>query len=147
MHPHSPGLLQGRGESELKKLRAQQKAEKQARKSRRKDKKNKGDGFFARLKQVFSMTREYDSNIGWWMALAFLLAVAVSFLLFSVLLPFHWITGLLIGVPFGLLAAMIVMNRRARRPRSPGSKAAPGPPPPRWAPCAADGWSPRIPWP
>ncbi len=101
--------------AELKKLRAQQKAEKQARKSRRKDKKNKGEGFFARLKQVFSMTREYDPNIAWWMALAFLLALGVSFLLFSVLLPFHWITGLLIGLPFGLLAAMIVMNRRAEK--------------------------------
>lgn len=101
--------------AQLKKLRAQQAAEKKARKSRRKDKKNKGEGFFARLKQVFSMTREFDPNIAWWMALAFLVTLAVSFGLFSVLLPFHWVTGLLIGVPFGLLAAMIVMNRRAEK--------------------------------
>lgn len=101
--------------AELKKLKAQQAAEKKSRKSRRKDKKNKGEGFFARLKQVFSMTREFDPNIAWWMALVFLITLAVSFVLFSVLLPFHWVTGLLVGVPFGLLAAMIVMNRRAEK--------------------------------
>lgn len=95
----------------LKNLKAQQKAEQRDRKARKRA--NKQEGFFARIKQVFTMTRSYDPNIGWWMALAFFATFGVFFLLFTLLL--NWVTGLLIGLPFGLLAAMIVMNRRAEK--------------------------------
>ncbi|GAA1143788.1 DUF4191 domain-containing protein [Nesterenkonia lutea] len=95
----------------LKNLKAQQKAEQRDRKARKKA--NKQDGFFARIKQVFTMTRSYDPNIGWWMALAFFVTLGVAFAIFGLLL--NWITGLLIGLPLALLAAMIVMNRRAEK--------------------------------
>lgn len=97
--------------AELKKLKAQQKAEKQERKARKKA--NKKEGFFSRIKQVFSMTRAYDPNIGWWMALAFLVTFAVAAVAVGLLL--NWLTGVLFGLPLGLLAAMIVMNRRAEK--------------------------------
>lgn len=98
--------------AELKKLKAQAKVQKQEAKARKKA--NKKEGFFARIKQVFNMTRQYDRNIVWWMLLAGFVTFGLSFLLFGVLL-FNWITGVLIGLPFSLLAAMIVMNRRAER--------------------------------
>ncbi|WP_258933102.1 DUF4191 domain-containing protein [Nesterenkonia pannonica] len=59
------------------------------------------------------MTRTYDPNIGWWMALAALLAFAVTFVVATLLL--NWITGLLVGLPSALLGALIVMNRRAEK--------------------------------
>lgn len=101
--------------AELKKLREQQKQQKANRKADRKAKRKagKGDGIFSRIKQVFNMTRTYDPNIAWWMALAALVTFAVAFVLVTWLL--NWITGLLVALPFALLAAMIVMNRRAER--------------------------------
>lgn len=99
--------------AELKKLREQQKLEKQRRKATKKEKKAKGEGFFSRIKQVFSMTKSYDPQIGWWMLLAGVAAFAVVFVITTLLL--NWVTGVLMGLPFGLLAAMIVMNRRAEK--------------------------------
>lgn len=99
--------------AELKKLRQQQKLNKQQRKADKKSRKAKGEGFFSRIKQVFSMTRAYDPNIAWWMLLAALVTFAVIFVLVVLLL--NWITALLVALPFALLAAMIVMNRRAER--------------------------------
>lgn len=96
--------------AELKKLREQQKVDS---KKRKKNKKAKGEGFFARIKQVFSMTRAHDPNIVWWMLLAALLTFAVAFVLVTLVL--NWITALLVATPFALLAAMIVMNRRAEK--------------------------------
>ncbi|MDR8019162.1 DUF4191 domain-containing protein [Nesterenkonia aerolata] len=97
--------------AELKKLKAQQKQQKQERKARKKA--NKKEGFFARIKQVFDMTRSYDPNIGWWMALAFLLTFAVVTVVIGLLL--NWVTGVLVALPFGLLATLFVMNRRAEK--------------------------------
>ncbi|GAB3844688.1 DUF4191 family protein [Nesterenkonia populi] len=112
----SPTLTKEQAKAELKQLREQnkrQKAEKKARKKTNKGSKNSQDGFFSRIKQVFNMTRTYDPNIGWWMALAALLTFAAAFVLATLLL--NWITGLLVGLPTALLAAMIVMNRRAEK--------------------------------
>lgn len=99
--------------AELKKLREQQKLDKQKRKTAKKEKKAKGEGFFARIKQVFSMTRAHDPNIGWWMLLAALAGFTVVFVITTLIL--NWVTGLLVGLPFALLSAMIVMNRRAEK--------------------------------
>lgn len=96
--------------AELKKLREQQKVDKKKRKS---TKKAKGEGFFSRLKQVFKMTRAHDPNIVWWMLLAALVTFAVAFVVVVLLL--NWVTALLVAIPFALLAAMIVMNRRAEK--------------------------------
>lgn len=70
----------------------------------------------SRLKQineVFQMTRRHDPMVVWLMLLAFLGVVAVSFLV-GFLLD-NWITGLIIGIPLGLLAATLILSRRAER--------------------------------
>ena len=70
----------------------------------------------SRLKQineVFQMTRRHDPMVVWLMLLSFLGVVAVSFLV-GYLLE-NWITGLIIGIPLGLLAATLILSRRAER--------------------------------
>ena len=85
----------------------------QRREERKKRKAAKGPGFLGQMKQVFRMTREVDPNIGWWMLLLGL-GVILVFLLGGILLG-NWITGLLIGLPFALLAASFLLSRRAER--------------------------------
>jgi F0F1-type ATP synthase assembly protein I len=65
------------------------------------------------IREVFQMTRRHDPMVPWLMLLAFLGVVAVSFLV-GFLLE-NWITGLLIGLPLGLLAATLILSRRAER--------------------------------
>jgi F0F1-type ATP synthase assembly protein I len=70
----------------------------------------------SRLKQigeVFNMTRRHDPMVPWLMLLAFLGVVAVS-LIVGLLLN-NWITGLIIGIPLGFLAATFILSRRAER--------------------------------
>ena len=70
----------------------------------------------SRLKQigeVFQMTRRHDPMVPWLMLLAFLGVVAVS-LLVGFLLD-NWITGLIIGIALGALAATLILSRRAER--------------------------------
>ena len=85
----------------------------QKREARKQRKATKGPGFLGQIKQVFKMTREVEPNIGWWMLLIGL-GVLLVFLLIGVLLG-NWITGLLIGLPFALLAASFYLSRRAER--------------------------------
>src|SRR5436309_15981856 len=68
----------------------------------------------SRLKQiveVFQMTRRHDPTVPWLMLLSFLGVVAIS-LLVGFLLQ-NWVTGLIIGIPLGLLAATFILSRRA----------------------------------
>ncbi len=70
----------------------------------------------SRLKQigeVFQMTRRHDPMVPWLMLLAFLGVVAVS-LLVGFLLE-NWITGLIIGIALGALAATLNLSRRPER--------------------------------
>ncbi|MDD1478028.1 DUF4191 domain-containing protein [Arthrobacter sp. H16F315] len=70
----------------------------------------------SRLKQigeVFQMTRQHDPMVQWLMLLAFLGVIAVSF--FVGFLLDNWITGLIIGIPLGILAATLILSRRAER--------------------------------
>lgn len=70
----------------------------------------------SRLKQigeVFNMTRRHDPMVPWLMLLVFLGVVAVG-LIVGLLLE-NWITGLLIGIPLGLLGATLILSRRAER--------------------------------
>src|ERR687889_123572 len=70
----------------------------------------------SRLKQigeVFNMTRRHDPMVPWLMLLVFLGVVAIS-LIVGLLLN-NWITGLIIGIPLGLLAATFILSRRAER--------------------------------
>lgn len=59
------------------------------------------------------MTRRHDPMVQWLMLLAFLGVVAVS-LLVGFLLD-NWITGLIIGIALGTLAATLILSRRAER--------------------------------
>jgi len=63
--------------------------------------------------EVFKMTRRSDPQVVWLMVLAFLGVVAVS-LVIGLLLQ-NPITGLIIGIPLGLLAAVFILSRRAER--------------------------------
>ena len=63
--------------------------------------------------EVFKMTRRNDPIVVWLMLLAFLGVVAVS-LIVGLLLN-NWVTGLIIGIPLGLLAAVFILSRRAER--------------------------------
>jgi F0F1-type ATP synthase assembly protein I len=65
------------------------------------------------IREVFNMTRRHDPMVPWLMLLAFLGVVAVSFLVGFWL--DNWITGLIIGIPLGLLAATFILSRRAER--------------------------------
>jgi hypothetical protein len=59
------------------------------------------------------MTRRNDPTVVWLMLLAFLGVVAVS-LVVGLLLN-NWVTGLIIGIPLGLLATVFILSRRAER--------------------------------
>lgn len=65
------------------------------------------------IAEVFKMTRRNDPQVVWLMVLAFLGVIAVS-LLIGFLLQ-NPITGLIIGIPLGLLAAVFILSRRAER--------------------------------
>jgi F0F1-type ATP synthase assembly protein I len=65
------------------------------------------------IREVFNMTRRHDPMVPWLMLLAFLGVVAVSFLV-GFLLD-NWVTGLIIGIPLGFLAATLILSRRAER--------------------------------
>lgn len=95
--------------------RVEQKAQAKATKgeTRAKKKAGKKPGVFKQLKQVFTMTRAHDPKVVLWMALAFVAALVVG-LIIGLLLE-NWITWLLIAIPFGLLAAVLVMNRKAEK--------------------------------
>lgn len=91
--------------------RAQTREEKKKARAERRAK--RGPGMFAQLKQVYAMTREQDPNIPWILALIFFGTVLV-FLLIGLLLN-NWITFLLIGIPLGILFAVMVLSRRAEK--------------------------------
>lgn len=90
--------------AEAKSKRAERREEKR---------KNRGPGMFAQMKQVFEMTKKSDPNIGWIMVLA-ALATILLFLLVGLLLN-NWITFLIIGIPFGILVAVMILSRRAEK--------------------------------
>lgn len=91
--------------------RAQTREEKKHARAERRAK--RGPGMFAQMKQVYKMTREQDPNIPWTLALIFFGTVLV-FLLIGLLLN-NWITFLLIGIPLGILFAVMVLSRRAEK--------------------------------
>lgn len=91
--------------------RAQTREEKKQVRAERRAK--RGPGMFAQMKQVYKMTRDQDPNIPWTLALIFFGTVLV-FLLIGLLLN-NWITFLLIGIPLGILFAVMVLSRRAEK--------------------------------
>ena len=79
----------------------------------RKPKDPNNPGRIAQVRQVFSMTRKADPAAVWWMALA-ALAVLVAAVLVGLWLD-QVVYCLIIGVPLALLAAVIILGRRAER--------------------------------
>jgi len=73
----------------------------------------KKPGRLAQLRQIFTAARKVDPQITWWMLGAFAATVLVA-LVIGLLLG-HWQYSLVLGVIFGLLAALITMSRRAER--------------------------------
>lgn len=106
-------------QKDLKTVKAEQKARrqqakidaKQAKKDRKAAKKNSGT--FKQIRDVFKMTREEDPAVVWWMIGAVLIAMVVGVLIG--LLLNNWILWLIISIPFGVLAALMIMNRRAEK--------------------------------
>lgn len=76
-------------------------------------KKEKQPGTFAQMKQVYSMTKQAEPNIGWFMLLI-VVVVVLAFVLLGLLLH-NPITWGIIGIPLGILLAILYMSRRAER--------------------------------
>lgn len=80
-------------------------------KKSKKKKKRKEDGRLRQMWQVFQMTRRFQPSIVWWMLGTFVLvmgaAVGIGFAVG------HPVYLSIIGFPFGLLGALIILSRRA----------------------------------
>jgi hypothetical protein len=73
----------------------------------------KKQGRLSQIRDVYRVSKQADPLIGWFMLLSFLVVFGVLLVVgFIVKLP--WIFGIF-GVLFGILAATIVMSRRAER--------------------------------
>lgn len=73
----------------------------------------KKQGRLSQVRDVYRISKQADPAIGWYMLLSFLVVFGVLLVIgFIVKLP--WILGIF-GVLFGILAATIMMSRRAER--------------------------------
>ncbi len=113
-----PASSSGSTSADLKQVKAMQRErrrrEKEQTRAQRRDKRaNRGPGIISQLKQAYAMTKANDPKVGLWMLLAFV-GVLVLGLVIGLLLN-NWITWLLIAIPFGVLAAVVILNRKARR--------------------------------
>lgn len=75
----------------------------------------KKDGRLKQMFLVYKMTRKTDRRIGLILLGVFLLAGAVAFGIFYLILPGSWILTLVTSVLLGLLAALAVFGRRAQK--------------------------------
>lgn len=79
----------------------------------RKDRSGKKQGGLRKLIAAYKVTRENDKRLGWIMLAWFLgVGLAVGGVFWWLL---HPISGVLVGIPAGLLAALIVFGRRAEK--------------------------------
>lgn len=102
---------------DLKTVKAEQKARRKAEKIETKERKkaNKANkrGFFKQIGDVFKMTRKYDPSVLWWMIGAFVAALLVGLVIGLITgSPVLWT---LMFIPLGLLAAIIIMNKKAEK--------------------------------
>ena len=67
----------------------------------------------AQIREVFTSARSVDPQIGWWMALAAVGALALMVVIG--LLVGNWVYFLILGVPLAGLAASMVLSFRAKR--------------------------------
>jgi hypothetical protein len=73
--------------------------------------KPKKQGRIAQIVQVYKVSKTVDPAIGWWTLGAFLGVIALAVVVG--LVTKLWIYPILLGLPFALLAAVIVLSRRA----------------------------------
>ncbi len=73
----------------------------------------KKPGRLAQIRQVFTAARKADPTIPWWMLLAFIAVLAVGTGI-GVLVG-HWKYALVLSIPMAMLAATLVLSRRAER--------------------------------
>ncbi|HSV65978.1 MAG TPA: DUF4191 domain-containing protein [Mycobacteriales bacterium] len=87
--------------------RANKKALRAAKKVARKER-------WAQIRMAFTVTRQRDSRLIWWLVLTF---VAVFAVLFSglALLGVWWPVALLMGLTLGVMSALVVFSRRAQK--------------------------------
>jgi hypothetical protein len=74
---------------------------------------DKKPGRLAQIRQVYTAARAVDPAITWWM-LGVAAIVIAAFAAFGAAIQ-HWIYFTIISIPFAVLAAAIVMGRRAER--------------------------------
>jgi len=113
-----PASSSGSTSADLKQVKAMQRdrrrrVKEETRAQRRDKRANRGPGIISQLKQAYAMTKANDPKVGLWMLLEFV-GVLVLGLVIGLLLN-NWITWLLIAIPFGVLAAVVILNRKARR--------------------------------
>ena len=84
-----------------------------ARKEKQQSDTPKKPGRLAQVRQVFTAARKADPTIPWWMLLAFIAVVAVGVGI-GVLVG-HWKYALFLSIPLALLAATLVLSRKAER--------------------------------
>lgn len=70
-------------------------------------------GRVAQMRQVFTASRRLDPLIGWYMLLAAVATLAVVISIGALL--GHWLYATVFAVPLALIAALLVMSRRAER--------------------------------
>lgn len=73
----------------------------------------KKPGRVAQMRRIYTVSRETDPSIGWWMLLTALVIVIV--LLIVGLLLHQPVLFAIFSLPFALMGAMLVMSRRAER--------------------------------
>ena len=81
-------------------------------------KSKKEPGRLRQMYRVFTMTRRYDSRAVWYMAIAFIVPIAISValaILFAGGNPVISVLAVISGVLAGVLAFLIVLGRRAER--------------------------------
>jgi len=106
--------LDSTAQEQIARLREQQKAEKQAAKDAKKNKKtDKGPGRMSQVKQVFDMTRKAEPRLPWVMLGIVLVLAAIG-------VGVGWplgnpITVGILGLVIGVFVALLYMNRRAEK--------------------------------
>lgn len=96
-----------------KELQAQQKAQARAEKERRKHSEDPKDwGQLRQIRETYTMARQFDPALPWWLIGAVVVGLLVGVLLGLVLDPFWmwWVMGLLLGITL----AMLVFIRRVK---------------------------------
>lgn len=73
----------------------------------------KKPGRVAQIRQVYTASKAIDPRIGWWMLLAFISVLLVALVVGLALKA--TVYALIVGLPLALLAATLVMSRRAER--------------------------------